>query len=210
MRPDGVQRSRVHRAAHPRAGSQERDPRRAYPESLQGLRTAWRRQSLSAGWLAEDDWWTAAVDAVARAACRDGSLRQACTALGRARAEAGVGITEAMTDVAAREAQQQGTSPRVTHRLGVVELPRRPDPWGRISLVILVGHDLRAAFPGGDTLSLDRPGPAIALVQVTEELAFRFTSLRRTIRAGLGTEARMIRLPARQEDAERLLDGLAH
>ena len=42
------------------------------------------------------------------------------------------------------------------------------------------------------------------------ELAFRFTSLRRTIRSGLGTKARMIRLPARQEDAERLLDGLAH
>ena len=38
------------------------------------------------------------------------------------------------------------------------------------------GHDLRAAFPGGDTLSLDRPGPAIALVQVTDELAVRFTS----------------------------------
>ena len=66
------------------------------------------------------------------------------------------------------------------------------------------------AFPGGDTLSLDRPGPAIALVQVTDELAVRFTSLRRTIRTALGTEVRMIRLPARPEDAERLLDGLAH
>ena len=41
---------------------------------LRRLRAAWRRQSLSAGWLAEDDWWTAAVDAVAQAACRDGSL----------------------------------------------------------------------------------------------------------------------------------------
>jgi hypothetical protein len=47
-------------------------------------------------------------------------------------------------------------------------------------------------------------------VQVTDELAVRFTSLRRTIRAVLGTEVRMIRLPARPEDAERLLDGLAH
>jgi hypothetical protein len=36
------------------------------------------------------------------------------------------------------------------------------------------------------------------------------TSLRRTIRAALGTEVRTIRLPARPEDAERLLDGLAH
>ena len=85
MRPDGVQRGRIH-GQRTRAGNQELDPRQADPEYLQGLRTAWRRQSLSAGWLAEDDWWTAAVDAVARAACRDGSLRQACTMLGRARA----------------------------------------------------------------------------------------------------------------------------
>ncbi|HLH58720.1 MAG TPA: hypothetical protein VKV33_06155 [Streptosporangiaceae bacterium] len=236
------------------------------PTDASRLRAAWRRQSLSAGWLAEDDWWTAAVDAVAAAACRDGSLRHACAMLGRARARAGVGITEALTDVAAlfrvlgegtpplevlaalaegwadaglarmsdatcedpltglvslaylrtrlgevyREARQRGTCPEVTHRLVVVELPRRGDPWRRIALVILVGHDLRAAFPGGDTLSLGRPGPAIALVQVTDELTLRFTRLRRAIRAALGTEVRMIRLPARQEDAEELLAGLAH
>lgn len=233
---------------------------------LAGVCDAWRRQSLAAGWLAEDDWWTAAVDAVAGAACREGSLRHACTMLGRDRARAGVGIAEALTDVAAlfrvlgagtppldvitslaegwadaglarmsdatcedpltglvslaylrtrlrevyRDAHQHGTCPQVTHRLVVVDLPRRPDPWGRIALVILVGHDLRAAFPGGDTLSLSRPGPAIALVQVTDELAFRFTGLRRAVRAALGTEVRMIRLPARPEDAERLLDRLAH
>jgi hypothetical protein len=262
MRSDGIRQTSVPGAAQP-GGSREPDPKRG---DLRRLRAAWRRQSLSSGWLAEDDWWTAAVDAVARAACRDGSLRQACAMLGRARAHAGVGITEAMTDVAAlyrvlgegtpplevitslaegwadaglarmsgaacedpltglvsfaylrtrlrevyRDARQQGTCPQATHRLVVVELPKRPDPWRRISLVILVGHDLRTAFPGGDTLSLDRPGPAIALVQVTDELAFRFTSLRRTIRAALGTEARLLRLPARPEDAERLLDGLAH
>jgi len=263
MRSDGMRRTSVPDPADAGGGSQEHELKRGDPRRL---RAAWRRQSLSAGWLAEDDWWTAAVDAVARAACRDGSLRQACAMLGRARAQAGVGITEAMTDVAAlyrvldadappldvitsvaegwadaglarmsdaacedpltglvsfaylrtrlrevyRDARQQGTRPQATHRLVVVELPRRPDPLRRISLVILVGHDLRAAFPGGDTLSLDRPGPAIALVQVTHELAARVTSLRRTIRAALGTEVRMIRLPARPEDAERLLDGLAH
>jgi hypothetical protein len=233
---------------------------------LAGLRDAWQRQSLVAGWLAEDDWWTAAVDAVAGAACRDGSLRPACTMLGRARAQAGVGIAEALTDLAAlfrvlgqgtpplevitslaegwaddglarmsdatcedpltglvslaylrtrlrevyRDARQRGTCPQVTHRLVVVDLPRRPDPWGRIALVILVGHDLRAAFPGGDTLSLSRPGPAIALVRVTDELAFRFTGLRRAVRSALGTDVRMVTLPARPEDAERLLDRLAH
>ncbi len=263
MGSDGIRRTGVADAADAAGGSREHERKRA---DLRRLRAAWRRQSLSAGWRSEDDWWTAAVDAVARAACRDGSLRGACARLGRARAQAGVGITEAMTDVAAlyralgegtppldvmtslaegwadaglarmsgaicedpltglvslaylrtrlrevyREARQQGTCPQETHRLVVVELPRRPDPWRRISLVILVGHDLRAAFPGGDTSSLDRPGPAIALVQVTDELAFRFTGLRRTIRAALGTEVRMIRLPARPEDAVRLLDGLAH
>ena len=98
MRSDGIRRTSVHDPAHP-----DEQARNMIPSGtdLSGLRTAWRRQSLSAGWLAEDDWWTAAVDAVARAACRDGSLRQACTMLGRARAQAGVGISEAMTDVAA-------------------------------------------------------------------------------------------------------------
>jgi hypothetical protein len=47
-------------------------------------------------------------------------------------------------------------------------------------------------------------------VQATEDFTFRFTSLRRAIRAALGTEVRMLKLPAQPEDAERLLDGLAH
>jgi hypothetical protein len=244
-------------------GGQDHDDQAA---DLRQLRAAWRRQSLSTGWLAEDDWWTAAVDAVAQAACRDGSLRQACTLLGQARAQAGVGISEALTDVGAlfrvldegtpplelitavaegwadaglarmssatcedpltglvsfaylrtrlreiyRDCRMQGGSPTDTHRLVVVDLPKRPDPWHRISLVILVGHDLRAAFPGGDTLALDRPGPAIALVQATEDFTFRFTSLRRAIRAALGTDVRMLKLPTQPDDAERLLDGLAH
>ena len=98
MRSDGIRRTTMHDTAHPGGAGQEHDPKRG---DLSGLRAAWRRQSLSAGWLAEDDWWTTAVDAVARAACRDGSLRQACAMLGRARAQAGVGISEAMTDVAA-------------------------------------------------------------------------------------------------------------
>ena len=58
-----------------------------------------------------------------------------------------------------REAEQGGTSPADTHRLLVVGLPRRPDPWRRMALPILVGRDLRAAFPGGETLSLAKPGP---------------------------------------------------
>jgi hypothetical protein len=53
-----------------------------------------------------------------------------------------------------REAAQRGTSPADTHRLLVVSLPRPPDPWHRMALAIVVGYDLRAAFPGGETLGL--------------------------------------------------------
>lgn len=230
------------------------------------LREAWRKRSFSSGWLAADDWWTAAVDAIAGAACRDSSLTLGCAMLGRERARAGIGITEAIADLAAlfaelnggdpplalvssvaegwaeaglarlsqatcddpltglvtlpylrtrlaevyRDGREQDTSPAETHRLIVVELPRRPDPWKRVALAILVGHDLRTVFPGGETLSLARPGPAIALVRVCGDLPFRFTGLRRTINAAFGTQVRMVRLPARLEDAARLLDELAH
>jgi hypothetical protein len=272
MTSDGTPRTGARSVTRVADASAQRDGLESCPQAsggrpdLAGLRDAWRQQSLATGWLAEDDWWTAAVDAVAGAACRDGNLRHACAMLGQARAGAGVGIAEALTDVAAlfrvlgeaappldvitslaegwadaglarmsdaacedpltglvslaylrtrlrevyRDAHQHGTCPSDTHRLVVVDLPRRPDPWGRIALVILVGHDLRGAFPGGDTLSLSRPGPAIALVQVTDELPFRFAGLRRAVRAALGTEVRMIKLPDRPEDAEQLLDRLAH
>jgi hypothetical protein len=45
--------------------------------------------------------------------------------------------------------EQDGTSAAGTHRLLAVGLPRRPD------------HDLRAAFPGGETLSIGGASPKI-------------------------------------------------
>jgi hypothetical protein len=111
-----------------------------------------------------------------------------------------------------REAEQGGTSPADTHRLLVVRLPRRPDPWRRMALAILVGHDLRAAFPGGETLSLARrtgPGPAIALVRAHGDLPLRYARLRRSFQATFGTQIRMTRLPGLLTDALRLVDELA-
>jgi hypothetical protein len=108
-----------------------------------------------------------------------------------------------------REAEQRGTSPAETHRLLVVGLPRRPDPWRRLALPILVGHDLRAAFPGGETLSLAKPGPAIALVPARRDLPLRYARLRRNIQAAFGTQIRMIPLPGRLTEALRLVDELA-
>ena len=108
-----------------------------------------------------------------------------------------------------REAAQGGDSPAETHRLLVVGLPRRADPWRRLVLPILVGHDLRAVFPGGETLSLARPGPAIALVPARHDLPLQYARLRRNIQATFGTEIRMTPLPGRLTEALRLVDELA-
>ena len=108
-----------------------------------------------------------------------------------------------------REAEQRGTSPAETHRLLVVGLPRRPDPWRRLVLPILVGRDLRAAFPGGETLALAKPGPAIALVPARRDLPLRYARLRRNIQAAFGTQIRMTPLPGRLTEALRLVDELA-
>jgi hypothetical protein len=108
-----------------------------------------------------------------------------------------------------REAEQGGDSPAATHRLLVVGLPRRADPWHRLVLPILVGNNLRAAFPGGETLSLARPGPAIALVPARRDLPVRYARLCREIQGTFGTQIRMTPLPGRLAEALRLVDELA-
>jgi hypothetical protein len=227
---------------------------------------AWRQQSLICGWAADDDWRVAAVDTVAIAAWRGTGLATACTGLGRERARGGIGIGEAIADLAAlcyvldgedpplelvrplaegwaeaglatmshaacedpltglttapylrtrlgevyREARQAGRCAADSYRLLVAELPRSLDPWDRLSVLLLVSNELRAAFPGGETLSLAAPGRAIALVSALPELQFRATGLRRTLADGHGTRLRLIKPPAQLGEALRLLDGLAH
>jgi hypothetical protein len=127
-----------------------------------------------------------------------------------------------------READQAGTSPARTHRLVVVQIsrqagrhdrhdqPDRPDPWRRMAQAIMLGHDLRAAFPGGATLCGNPQlaagaGPAIALVRARDDLPARYAKLRRTVRVRLtsGAQIRMAPLPARLTEALRLVDELA-
>jgi hypothetical protein len=82
-------------------------------------------------------------------------------------------------------------------------------PPGRLALPILVGRDLRAAFPGGEKLCLAKPGPAIALVPARRDLPLRYAGLRRNIQAAFGTQIRMTPLPGRLTEALRLADELA-
>jgi hypothetical protein len=225
----------------------------------------WQRQSLLRGWAAGDDWRVAAVDTVAAAALRGAGLGAACAGLGRERARGGIGIGEALTDLAAlcyvldggeppmhlvrplaegwaeaglasmskatcedpltglatlpylrtrlgevyREARQAGGCAADTHRLLVAELPGQLDPWDRLSVLILVSNELRAAFPGGETLALASSARAFALVRALPELRFRATGLRRNLAALHGARLRLLKPPAQQEEALRLLDGLA-
>lgn len=114
-----------------------------------------------------------------------------------------------------REAGQDGTSPAATHRLVVIRLSPRPDAMDRVARAISLGHDLRAAFPGGDTLcgeslSAFASGPAIALVRARGDLPARYANLRRTVRLSRGAQLRMTPLPALLTEALRLVDELAH
>lgn len=76
-------------------------------ETPGSLSARWRTRSLAAGWAMPEDWWTPAVDQAIRAIHAGGAvnrghdLTRACSALGGARARAGVGIAEGMNDLAA-------------------------------------------------------------------------------------------------------------
>jgi hypothetical protein len=237
---------------------------------LATLRDAWRLRSMASGWHAADDWHNRAVDAVAEAMLPGApavDLARACGALGRARARAGVGVTETIEDLAAlyavlgrgtppltlvssiaegwaeegltrhargccedpltglttiaylrtriaevyRAAEQLGLNPASTHRLVAVCPARRPDPWRRLASDILLGHDLRAAFPGGDTLAQSPvSGAGIALIGARTDITARYTKLRRTVELGYGARTRMSPLPASLTEALRLVDELAH
>jgi hypothetical protein len=248
-----------------RTPDRRRHPLGPAAPDLVTLRDAWRLRSLADGWHSADDWHNREVDAVAEA-MRPGvpsaDLARGCGALGRARARAGVGITETITDLAAlyavldrgnpplqlvsciaegwaeeglarhtrgrcedpltglttlpylrtrlaevyREADQLGT-----YRLVAVSPTRRPDPWRRLAADILLGHDLRTAFPGGDTLAQSPvSGAGIALIHAQADLAARYTKLRRTVELGYGARIQLSSLPALLTDALHLVDELAH
>jgi GGDEF domain-containing protein len=72
--------------------------------SLRALRAKWRTASLASGWRFPSDWALPEVDAVCAAVVKDGSAELALAGLGRARAAAGAGLAETLTDLAALHA----------------------------------------------------------------------------------------------------------
>jgi len=114
-----------------------------------------------------------------------------------------------------REAADFGTSVARSHRLVVVSLPGRQDPWRRLAGSILLGNDLRDAFPGGDTISQvatpgTGPGAGIALVRADDRMPARYARLRRDVAVRDGARIQMTPLPALLPQALCLVDRLAH
>jgi hypothetical protein len=68
------------------------------------LRARWRTASIAAGWRFPSDWGLPEVDAVCASAVREADLTGALSSLSRARAAAGAGLDETLTDVAALHA----------------------------------------------------------------------------------------------------------
>lgn len=68
------------------------------------LRARWRTASIAAGWRFPSDWGVPEVDAVCMSAVRQGDLAGVLSSLGRARAQAGAGLEETLTDLAALHA----------------------------------------------------------------------------------------------------------
>lgn len=72
--------------------------------SLRELRAKWRTASLAAGWRFPSDWALPEVDAVCAAALRGATTEIPLAGLARARAVAGAGLAEVLTDLAALHA----------------------------------------------------------------------------------------------------------
>lgn len=68
------------------------------------VRARWRTASLAAGWRYAGDWPVPEVDQVCAAVASRGDLATSLWGLGAARAAAGVGLAETLTDVAALHA----------------------------------------------------------------------------------------------------------
>ena len=104
-------------------GADPRDPgipgaARQWPDPGD-LRCAWRSSALVAGWAQPQDWWCVEVDAVCEAVAERRDAVGAFTRLGRARAQAGVGIGETLVDGAALYAvlDEEAAPPAVVRAL---------------------------------------------------------------------------------------------
>lgn len=241
-----------------------------YPRGPVALRESWRAGATAAGWSHPGDWWAPAVDELAAALCAgpagDAGAVPACARLGRARAEAGVGLTEALddlclpfglvpagtpplpavrafveswADVWLRDLPSAGcvdpltqlttpaylrtrlaelyraatvAGPPVTDRYALlVVVLGTGDGWRLLVRQLAVAESLRAAFPGGETLTALSRYRCGALVPRTAETVDALDRLRAAMAERLGpatTRTWLARLPDRPSDVPDALADL--
>ncbi|MGH3436575.1 MAG: GGDEF domain-containing protein [Sciscionella sp.] len=85
-----------------------RTGRAEFARAAHALRYDWRTASLAGGWPFVDDWALPEIDQVCCAVLSGKDLAQPLTALGRARASAGIGLGETLADLAALHAVLDG------------------------------------------------------------------------------------------------------
>ena len=100
-------------------------------------------------------------------------------------------------------------SPHEAYCLVVVDLTTWLDPWKRIAWTIVIGHELRLAYPGEETLTLLSAGRAAALVPREPALRLDAARTRRDIAARHDARVWLERLPETPKQASALLDCLA-
>jgi hypothetical protein len=146
-----------------------------------------------------EGWVDAGLIDITAASCEDPLTGMATPAYLRTR------LTEMY-----REAAHGGRPVDETHCLVMVELVAEAPAWRRLARAVVVGHDLRSVFAGGETLTLIGIGRAAALVPVRPDLEFRTAGLRRALNGERDALIWTERLPPRYEEAMALLDALAH
>jgi hypothetical protein len=110
-----------------------------------------------------------------------------------------------------RAGEAAGSPPSGTHRLLMVGFPvDGAEPWRRLARAIVVAHDLREFFKGGETLALLGRGRMAALVPYSPEPDLRMRALRRMVNHAQGDDVLVWgeRLPASIGDALNLIDAL--
>lgn len=108
-----------------------------------------------------------------------------------------------------REALRDGTYPPDTHRLLVITFTASLNPWQRMTRALVIGNDLRSAFPGGETLSLAGRSRLIVLARARRGPSPVTAGLRHILADTHGARVRVYRLPSGHEEALRLLGRLA-
>jgi hypothetical protein len=100
-------------------------------------------------------------------------------------------------------------SPQQTHRLLVVALPEGLDPWRAVARLIVIGHELRCAFPRGETISLLSKGRIAVLAEHGPELAAVTAALEQTLKAEHQADLWSVPLPPTYFEAARFVRDIA-